>query len=322
MMRRVILLMLALCCLAGCAGRPPERVLQQQTVVAREEMPDTVVRRMAPVFALQDVDRGYNRIAEVRATGSKGSGAIVLDTDTPVIYAGSSSFTTANGTYTNLIYRIHFAEQPFSLIPFHLAAGKHPGLLIILTLDARQQVLLVTTANTCGCYAVSIPTQSLPLSAYPDRWPPESIDLYGETLPARLPSPGRDDVLLVSVRPEVHRVMDLQVVPRQTSPRGAVQQAAMRDLEALKSLPLEDGSATSLYYQRWPLAGHVKEAIKPWETLLLSVVSLDLFVGMDKEFGDTEASGNPFYTSLKPWNRHRSDMNTFPVYLHFNGWRL
>ena len=322
MMSRTILLLLALCCLAGCAGRTTEQALRQQTVVAREALPDDVVRRMAPAFVLQGTDQGYNRIAGVRATGSKGSESIVFDPDTPVIYAGRSSFSTANGTYTNLIYRVHFAEQPFSLIPFHLTAGKHPGLLLILTLDERRQVLLVTTAHTCGCYAVSIPTQSLPPFAYPFRWPPESIDLYGETLPARLPSLGPDDVLQVRIRPEVHRVMDLQVAPRQMPAHGTEQTAAIHDLEALKHLPLEDGGTTSLYYQRWPLAGHVKGAIKPWETLLLSIVSLDLFVGMDKEFGDTEASGNPFYTSLKPWNRHRSDLNTFPAYLHFNGWRL
>ena len=322
MMRRTVLFLLALCCLAGCAGRTPEQTLRQQTVVAREALPDDVVRRMAPAFVLQGTDRGYNRIAGVRATGSKGSESIVLDPDTPVLYAGRSSFSTANGTYTNLIYRVHFTEQPFSLIPFHLTAGKHPGLLLILTLDERRQVLLVTTAHTCGCYAVSIPTQSLPPFAYPVRWPPEFIDLYGETLPARLPSLGPDDVLQVSIRPEVHRVMGLQVAPRQTQAHGTVQTAAIHDLEALKHLPLEDGSTTSLYYQRWPLAGHVKGATKPWETLLLSMVSLDLFVGMDKEFGDTEASGNPFYTSLKPWNRHRSDLNSFPAYLHFNGWRL
>ena len=71
----------------------------------------------------------------------------------------------------------------------------------------------------------------------------------------------------------------------------------MLELDALKKLPLEDGGLTSLYYSDWPLSGHVKGAIKPWESLLLSVVSLDFFVGMDKEYGDTQESGNPFYTS-------------------------
>lgn len=314
--------LLTIFCLAGCTGKTPDRVQRQQTVLAQKEAPDSLAQRMAPAFVLSGAEERHNRIAAVGAMGSKGSLSIVLDPETPVIYTGSRSFATATGTYTNLTYRIHFSEQPFSLLPFHLGAGKHVGLLVVLTVDEHQQVLLVTTANTCGCYAVTIPTQSMPLFAYPEDWPTASFDLYGEKLPARLPSLDGNDLLLVTIRPEVHRVMGLEVVPRQTLLVGMVQAAAMRNIETLKHLPLEDGGITSFYYQRWPLKGHVKGAIKPWETLLLSVASLDLFIGMDKEYGDTEESGNPFYTSLKPWNRHRSDMNDFPRYLHYNGWRL
>ena len=90
----------------------------------------------------------------------------------------------------------------------------------------------------------------------------------------------------------------------------------------MKQLPLDDGSVSSFYYSGWPLAGHVKGAIKPWESLLLSLVSLDLFIGMDTEYGETAVSGNPFYTSLKPWNRSASDMNDFAAYPRFNGWKL
>ena len=61
----------------------------------------------------------------------------------------------------------------------------------------------------------------------------------------------------------------------------------MTELDTLKTLPLGDGTFTSFYYERWPLTGHVKGAIKPWESLLLSLVSLDFFVGMDKEYGGT-----------------------------------
>ena len=91
---------------------------------------------------------------------------------------------------------------------------------------------------------------------------------------------------------------------------------------ANKTLPLENGEVTSLYYDQWPLQGHVKGSIKPWESLLLSLVSLDFYVGMDKEYGDTAVSGNPFYTSLFPWNRRASDMNDFAGFLNFWGWRL
>ena len=34
------------------------------------------------------------------------------------------------------------------------------------------------------------------------------------------------------------------------------------------------------------------------------------------------ATKNPFYTSLKPWNREASDMWDFATFLKFWGWRL
>ena len=115
---------------------------------------------------------------------------------------------------------------------------------------------------------------------------------------------------------------DLRITAKDTFPLAIAQQAEITDLDTLNTLPLGDGTVTSLYYEKLPLKGHVKGAIKPWETVLLSLVSLDFFVGMDKEYGDTRESGNPFYTSLKPWNRSASDMNDFAAYLRFNGWQL
>jgi len=307
--------------LAGCGGHSAAPVREQQTVTAKAEAAAPPVAVMAPAFVLGEVQEPHNRIGRVRAAGIADAETVTIDPETPVIYVGSRSFATAKATYTNLVYRIHFLAQPYSLIPFHLGAGRHVGLLVILTLDARQQVLLVTTANTCGCYAASIPTATLPASAYPAGWQAAPLGVLGERLPARLPPIGANDVLQVFVRPDVHRVMDLRVVPRSSLAAGMVR-AEVLDLEALKKIPMENGNVTSLYYRGWPLAGHVKGAIKPWETLLLSLVSLDLFVGMDKEYGDTRESGTPFYTSLKPWNRHASDMNDFVVYLRFNGWHL
>jgi len=314
-------LLLTALLLIGCAGQAPDRTRQRQTVVVRAEAAAPPVAVMAPAFVLDEVEEPHNRIGRVRALGTKGAETVTVDPQVPVIYVDTRSFATANTTYTNLIYRIHFQKQPFSLIPFHLGAGNHVGLLVILTLDARHQVLLVTTVNTCGCYAASVPTATLPAALYPDDWPATSLPVFGERLPARLPSIGADDRLQVLVRPDVHRVMDLRVVPKAALPEEVVA-APVLALTTLNELPLEDGNVTSFYYQRWPLAGHVKGAIKPWETLLLSLVSLDLFIGMDKEYGDTATSGTPFYTSLKPWNRHTSDLNDFAAYLRFNGWRL
>jgi hypothetical protein len=92
-------------------------------------------------------------------------------------------------------------------------------------------------------------------------------------------------------------------------------------MEQLERLPVDDGT-TSFYYDEGLLKGHVKGSVKPWETLLMSLFSLDLFVGTDKAYADTARTGNPFYTSLKPWRRQDSNMWDFPRFLHYWGWRL
>ncbi len=313
---------MAMVVLTGCAGQSTKAVRAQQTVVVTPATSPSPIEAHAPAFVLHGTEERYNRIGRVLALGTGADASVGIDPDEPVVYAETRSFATERGAYTNLVYRVHFSDLPFSLLPFHLGAGKHVGVLVILTMDTRQQVLLVTLAQTCGCYAVTIPTRSLPADQYPADWPAGSLGVYGERLPALLPPLGRDERLQVVVRAEVHRVMDLQVAPRSSTAADTVHPAALLPLAALKQLPLADGGQTSWYYTGWPLAGHVKGAIKPWETLLLSLVSLDLFVGMDKEYGDTGESGNPFYTSLLPWNRTASDMNDFASYLRFNGWKL
>jgi hypothetical protein len=317
----IILVVLIVALVQGCARHPVDAPRQEQRVMAQHENSGSLQQAMAPTFYLTDTDKPHNRIGQVVATGSQAAHTITIAPDRPFFYVGAKQFSTPQGVYTNLIYRIHFLEQPYSVIPFNYGAGQHVGLLVILTLNAHDEVVLVTTAQTCGCYAVSIPTKTLPTSAYPRDWPTTRLAVAGEDLPAQLPAIGEHDLLQIVLRPEVHRVMNIQVVPR-ASLAADVVHATFADIASLKQLPLEDGTSTSFYYQDWPLTGHVKGAFKPWETLLLGLVSFDLFVGMDKEYGDTHESGNPFHTSLKPWNRHSSDMNDFAGYLRFNGWRL
>jgi len=316
-----ISLLLCLLPLAGCAGRSAapdqEQLLRPVPVTA-----PSLEHRLAPSFFLEGTQNLHNRVGGVEASGRRGRATVTVNPDRPVLYTGHRPFVTDRGRYTNLIYRIHFPSTPFSLVPFRLGAGDHIGLLVILTLDADQRPLLVTTANTCGCYAITIPTALLPASAYPDRWPTGPLAVYGEQLPATLPALTAGATLQVGVRAEVHRVKDLQILPREGVTAAPVQPAEMAPLDSLAALPLDDGTFTSFYYERWPLTGHVKGAIKPWETLLLSLVSLDLFVGMDKVYDGVDTGANPFYTSLKPWNRSASDMNDFAAYLHFNGWKL
>jgi len=224
-----------------------------------------------------------------------------------------------------LIYRVHFPKVPFSLIPFYLSAGSNVGLLVVITLDSAQRPVLVTTVGTCGCYLAIVPTSFLPDDALPVKWQDKPLDIYGEILPARLSYPNRNNSkLLIHIRPGVHRVMDLEVMDEKNikaSPLFTIIPAPLRPIRELEQIPL-DGITTSLYHNTGVLKGHVKGSIKPWESIFLSLLSLDVFVGTDKAYGDSKETGNPFYTSLKPWNRKASDMWDFEAFLKFWGWRL
>ncbi len=83
-----------------------------------------------------------------------------------------------------------------------------------------------------------------------------------------------------------------------------------------------NGETTSLYHKKGVLKGYVKGSIKIWESVFLSLLSMDFFIGTDKVYGDAKETGNHFYTSLKPWNRSASDMWNFGQFLEFWGWRL
>ena len=285
-----------------------------------------LISRFAPVFLIYNHREPYNRIGLPSAVfDARGNEKIYVDHQRPAIYHMSRRFSTEKGTYTNLIYRVHFSEIPFSLIPFHISAGKNVGLMVVITLDASKRPVLVTTVGTCGCYAAIVPTSSLPPEALPLDWKNEPLKVYGEKLPYLLDFEKlKNPRLLIHLRSEVHRVMHLEVMEEErlrNPKRFTIIKAPLIPMTTLEHIPI-NGKKTSFYYDRGPLKGHVKGSVKLWETLLLSLVSQDLFVGTDKVYGDSEITENPFYTSLKPWNRNSSDMWNFAHFLQFWGWRL
>jgi hypothetical protein len=169
-----------------------------------------------------------------------------------------------------------------------------------------------------------VPTAYLSKDAFPKDWKAEPLDIYGEHLPPILnfkdiPKPR----ILVYLRPGVHRVMNLEVRDAQdlTADRFRIIPMKVEAMERLERLPV-DGGTTSFYHDAGVLRGHVKGSVKPWETLFMSLISLDLFVGTDKAYADTARTGNPFYTSLKPWRREDSNMWDFARFLQYWGWRL
>jgi hypothetical protein len=322
---RLIIVALAII-VSGCAHHqriPPEKV---KHVYVAEGMEGTLLNRYAPVYLTYDYRSQYNRIGRVAAKyDAKGREQIYVDTERPSIYYQQREFSAEKGRYTNVIYRVHLPEVPFSLISFNLTASKNVGVLVIITLDNQQRPVLVTTVGACGCFSVTVPTTYLPREALPEDWKDEPLKVYGESLPWVLDY--RQSInprLLVHLRPEVHRIMDLKIVDSQELQRTSTLELTKADLisaERLETIPLE-GKFTSLYYQDGALKGHVKGSVKPWETIFLGLISLDFYVGTDKSYAASNDYENPFYTSLKPWNRQASDMVHFDRFLKFWGWRL
>lgn len=325
--KHTVILAMALSFVA-CAHSKQVPSERKQTVYTVSKGDDSLVSRFAPLLSARGYQDEQNRIGMPGVKyNAKGEEEIYIDESSPAIYWMTRKFTTSKGRYTNLIYRIHFPEIPLSLIPFHLTAGKNVGLLFIVTLNEQGRPILFTTSGTCGCYAVTIPTANLDKDAYPMEWKSEKpLHVYGETLPQLLDFGSVENPrLMVSLRPDVHRVMDLKVVDElevTDSRLKNVVSATLLPMASLEKIPAGMGRTTSLYYQNWPYEGLVKGSFKCWETLFMSLISLDFFVGTDKIYGNSETTGTHFYTSLKPWNRKASDMWHFERFLTFNGWHL
>ncbi|MCB2191431.1 MAG: hypothetical protein KQI62_07695 [Deltaproteobacteria bacterium] len=281
------------------------------------------VQGLAPAFVIHGWDQAYNRIGSPQASlDDQGLEQIAMDPARPAMYWRAVPFKTAKGAYTAYIYRVHFPETPVSLIPFFIGAGRNMGLFVVVIADQAGRPVLVSTLGTCGCYTSLTPTSYTPAWAYPKAWQDKPVELYGETLPARLDYGGsKQPRLVLEVRPGEHRVMGLNVQPaaRLGEPRLFREHPTpLLPAAELRRLPLKGGT-TSLFYEDGALEGHVKGAWKPWETLLIGWWCLDGTVGMDKAYG---VKGNPLYTSLQPWYRLSSDLNDLPGFLRFWGWNF
>ena len=311
----------------GCAHHFALPENQQHAVYLLKSQADSQLLRSAPAWLTYGFADRYNRIGAPTARGSTSdSEKVWVDTEQPVVYTMQRPFATAGASYTNYIYRIHFPRVPYRVIPFNLTAGDHPGLLVVITVNKQNQPVLITSVGTCGCYKAFVPTDYLPDHSLPADWQSaEKQDIYGEHLPARLMYKNvQDPVLLIHLRPGVHRVMDLEVVPAEQlgNERYMTIPMTAAPMDALLHLPTDDGAGTSFYFLDGWRKGYVKGSIKPFEMVFMSLISLDLFVGSDKVYSDPAEWENRFYTSLKPWRRDDSDMWDFARFLKYWGWRL
>ena len=313
-------LLLILIVFSACAISPkPE--LTESTLYYLPEQGDRQINRFAPVFLVDDYLVDYNRIGIVRAAAEN---APYIDPELPVVYSEQRHFSTDNGDYTNLVYRVHFQEVPDGFSPYFIGAGKNVGLLVVVTLDEQNQPLLFTTVHTCGCYLAIIPTNFLENEAWPEGWRAERQEIYGESLPSSLDFGDEafdQKRLHVRIRSGDHRVMDVWL----NQPDATVQPsttAFLQPLDDLKRLPVKEEQSTSFYEESGSRTGHVKGSYKSRERLWMSWWAFAWTIGQDKYLGKDKQDGPVFYTSLKPWARDDSDMRDFAKFLQYWGWRL
>jgi hypothetical protein len=286
-----------------------------------------MVIEFCPVFFAYKTEQEHNRIGSPEAEkDEEGLERVFVNPDKPAVYAMVRTFSTARDNYTNLIYRVHWSEVVPSLIPFHLTSGKNVGLIVIITLNKKNQPVLISTANTCGCYLSVTPTTFLDKEAFPGNWPKDRQIVFGETLPAILdfnPETEEKSRLAVVMRPALHRVMDLFATGEKSFEKVAARTIPMpvHLMESLWELPI-NGSTTTFYETQGKRKGFVKESVKPWESLLMSIIAWDFFVGSDKAYEDPAITGNHFYTSLKFWLREESNLWYFERAVKLKGWGL
>lgn len=287
---------------------------------------DPLFVQFAPVFLVEGYGTSYNRIGRPSARlDSAGEEEVFVDPDTPVYYTQTRSFETEHGTFTNLIYRVHFEMSTGNSNSTDGGKGYNVGLMAIVTLDARRQPVLLNIVHTCGCFHAILPTTFTPETAYPKGWDVTECSVYGEHLPGLVKYPSELDP---AVRPTIylragsHRVVDVQVGSLDSiRGRYTLHDAELAPMDALEHLKLGDGE-TSFYFTEGKNKGLVKGAYKKKESFFLGAVVGDSRVGQDRIYGSEDELPRGFYTTITPGEQENSDMWDYAAFLTYNGWKL
>ena len=307
--------------LSGCA-RPPSNVLPETTLYL--PVPAAAVSTTnTPAFLVKDAEKRFNKIGSPSAQPTDDHEPhIYVDPENPAVYFETQKFSTAKGHYTNLVYRIHFPEVPLSWTSINLTAGHNPGILFIYTLDEGDNLLLVTTVHSCGCYLAFFPTEAMPRDSLPADWQDQPQDIYGYTLPSSLkfPSDKTDSRITFTLESETHRISNVSLTDAPSQQGMQQVQMPVKPMLDLFALPYQ-GETVSFFETEGSLKGYVKNNTKILERLFISWWAFDLHVGQDKAYSIHDTSGGVFYTSLKFWAREASDLKNFPEFLKYWGWR-
>lgn len=321
---RAIKLLFVVAFISGCAYTPI-RIDVQNTLAFHAASSDELLQRFAPVIVPENTRSEFNRIgrASLRYDNQQQIEAYI-DIRAPTLYAERRALTLPSGRrITNLFYRAHFPEVPLP----HLTAGNNGGLLFIVTLDANNAPLLITTVHSCGCYLAFIPTDQLEKDAWPNNWPVGTQAVYGEQLPTQLTFKGTQLAstrVVFITRDATHRIADVKLSsPEQLRKDFRIATTQLQPMSQLRDLPLPDGTRASFFHDAGWRKDYVRNAFKPLEFVFMSWWTFDPFVGMDKDYGATASdTATTFYTSLQPWYRQRSDLENFAEFLQFWGFHL
>ncbi len=319
----MLLFLFLLLLLSSCAHSPAH--LPEEEILYRSPLPANLNNVPAPAFLIKNAEEQYNRIGmpSVRESADH-TPEIFVDPDKPAIFIETQEFTTARGTYHNLLFRVHFEQVPLALDKINLTAGKNSGLLIIYTLDANGRLLLVTTVHTCGCFLAFFPTDTLPPEVLPSDWPAGPQWVYGFSLPSLLHPEKSEDLekIVFTVENETHRISNVSVLKEDTLNQWPDSVALdLLPMDSLYRLPFKGGTE-SFFYMSGPCKGYVRNNTKILERLLMGWWAFDFRVGQDKAIGSSDTSDTIFYTSLKFWDREVSDLKNFPRFLAYWGWKL
>lgn len=324
LLKRLGFIVFLLSLLSACASLPSHSPISE---VKAYQVDDglSLLHRYAPFFIIEEPQSQYNLIGTPAARMMDGGGEeVFVDAAQATIYIDTRSFQTAQGTYTNLVYRVHFEKVPWGFMPFYIGMGKNVGLFVIVTLNSDDQPVLITTVHSCGCYLAFVPTSYMPPAAFPEDWLKRRQSVFGESLPGIIDYEAEtvsERQLMLLVRGGSHRVKDLWLARRDALAAYNPEFIRTEAMVSLTQLPLGTG-VTSFYETSGPRKGYVKGSSKPWERLLMSWWAFDWRIGEDKRLGEHKGDGPVFYTSLKPWARQTSDMRNFSGFLEYWGWGL
>ncbi len=320
----LFLIVISFCLFASCATMNTTQPATDLKAITAEEN-GTLLANFSPVFMIEQPEKPYNLIGTPMAQVTKDlTEKVFVNPEKPTIYYETRRFQTSRSTYTNLVFRVHFEKVPLNFFPLYLGAGENVGLLVIATLNLKDQPVLYTLVHTCGCYLAFIPTSYMPEQAFPKSWDKGRQTVYSENLPGMLKYPRFDKEirLVLTLRNATHRIKDAWLSDKKSLGPYLLSTAPLAPLDSLETLPLGDRRFTSFYEISGPRTDYVKSSTKIWERFFMSWWTFDWRIGEDKKLGKNKNDSIQFYTSLPPWNRDASDMRDFKTFLKFWGWNL